>query len=147
MVRRLPSGPMEGRSHQLAGLVLSPSRRLRPGSASWSALLRLAFVRSDEAGRGVNLHGASRRARQLLGPFVPHKGCSLRDAPRDSGTFQDAICRSSPAGATPGHTTNGLYAHSRGLVERAISKSDPAIWHDPRKTRMRPKLFPFTFRF
>jgi len=32
---------------------------------------------------------------------------------------------------------NGLYAHSKSLVERAISKNDAASGRDPRKTRMR----------
>jgi hypothetical protein len=45
--------------------------------ASWFALPRLASVLSNEARWGVNLHGASRRVRPLLGPFAGTKGPRL----------------------------------------------------------------------
>ena len=75
--------------------------------ASWSALRRLASLLFNEARRGVSGFGS----------FCRNK-------------------RASPAGAKPGYTTNRLVAHGRCLVERIISKSIPARWHNPRKTRM-----------
>ena len=76
--RPTPAGwPKEGTLSSAGGPCLSP--------ASWTALLRLASVRSLKVRRGV--HG--------FGPFcLPNKGCALRDAP----------CKTLPAGAKPGHT-------------------------------------------
>jgi len=81
---------------------------------SWYALPLPASARFIVADLGGTVNGASQRARPLLGPFPPHKGCALRDplsescalrdAPRDSGTFQDAIGNSSAAGPKPGIT-------------------------------------------
>ncbi len=87
--------PTGGMLSFTAGPCVSPSTRLRTGSASWSALLRLASVRSNEARRGVNGFGAfcstqkfrsSRRIIVIVAPF---------------GTRQ---ATSSPAGAKPGNT-------------------------------------------
>jgi len=63
----------EGRRLSSTGGPLSPSARLRTGSASWTALLKLASVPLNEAGWGVTMHGASQRARPLLGSFAPQQ--------------------------------------------------------------------------
>ena len=57
--RRLLSGPREGHSYLLAGLVLS--------KANWSAFLRLASLLSNEADR----------ASMVLEPFAGTKGSRL----------------------------------------------------------------------
>jgi hypothetical protein len=69
--------PKGGTLSAAGGPCLSPSARLSPGSGSWSALLRIASVRSNEASRCVNGFGA----------FCRNK-------------------RASPAGAKPGNTEN-----------------------------------------
>ena len=84
---------------------MSPSRKLRPGSAS---LLAAGGGESRRAPEGP-CHGQygfgsfcrNKRASSYGGetPECPEKG---RDAPRDSGTFQNAICKSSAAGPNPG---------------------------------------------
>jgi hypothetical protein len=69
--------PKGGTLSSAGGPCVIPSTRLRTGSASWSALLRLASVRSYEARWGVNGFGS----------FCQNK-------------------RTSPAGAKPGTTEN-----------------------------------------
>ncbi len=85
------------------GPCLSPSTKPRIDSASWSALLRLASVRSNEAGRGVT----------GFGTFCRNK-------------------RASPAGAKPGNTghhfdTRVGYTRARHSPTRTFSLSTPKM--------------------
>ena len=64
------------------GPCLSPSIRLRTGSASWSALPYLASIPSDEAGPGVNGFGSFCRI---------NNSRALQDAP-----YKDLGCRTNP---------------------------------------------------
>ena len=75
--------PKGGTLSSAGGPCVSPSIRLRTGSASWSALLRLASLPSHEARRGVS----------GFGPFCRNKRPVLSQ-----------VEGASPAGAKPGHT-------------------------------------------
>ena len=69
------------------GPCLSPSKRLRTSSASWSALRRLASVPSNEARRSINGFGSfCRNKRPVLSP----------------------VEGASPAGAKPGNVKKNL---------------------------------------
>jgi len=75
--------PTEGTLSSAGGPCVSPSIRLRTGSASGPALLRPAALPSHEARRGVS----------GFGPFCRNKRPVLSQ-----------IEGASPAGAKPGHT-------------------------------------------
>jgi len=100
--RRLPSGPLGGRSDEPAGLVWA----LRQGSG------QAPRVGSPSYGLRPPPLMRPGGASMVLGPFAPHKDCALRDAstdscalrnaPRESGAFQDAISKSSAVGPNPG---------------------------------------------
>jgi hypothetical protein len=78
--------PKGGTRSSAGGPCLSPSTRLRTGSASWS-LLRPASISPNEARRGVNGFGTF-FSTTMVAPF---------------GTRQ---ATSSPAGAKPGNTAH-----------------------------------------
>ena len=117
--RRLLFGPVGGCSFIIGGPCLSHSTRLRTGSASWSALSKLASVQSEVTEQGVHLHSVSRSTRPLLGPFTETtKGVPF-------GTRQTI---SAADGPKPGVRNNGLRAPNvvlRKLVEGRCLKSTP----------------------
>ena len=80
----MPAGWPKGRTPlSPGGPCLSPSKRLRASSASWSALRSLASVPSNEARRGINGFGSfCQNKRPVLSP----------------------VEGASPAGAKPGNT-------------------------------------------
>ena len=91
MVRRLPSWPKGGTHSSGWRALFEPfDKTLRTGSASWSALLGLAFVPSHEARRGVT----------GFGPYCRNKRPVLSHAEG-----------ASPAGAKPGNAEH--HVHTR----------------------------------
>jgi hypothetical protein len=96
--------PKGGTLSSVGGPCLSPSAWLRIDSASWSALLRLASVRSHEARRGVN----------GFGPF-----CSTTMV----APFGTRQATSSPAGAKPGNTEHHVDTRIGGTrAMRSLAK-------------------------
>jgi hypothetical protein len=102
----------------VSGPCLSLSTWLRIDSASWSALLRLASLRSHEARRGVKSFGA----------FCRNKNLACRDETRQHENITlarewDTRARHSPA--------NTFYRQPPRWIPHKAVRPEPSILYDP----------------